>query len=83
MESELVAFRMEEELHIRQHSSLYGTLQDVFGDEFCQGLKEVDFVKGRLRISGFLSSTQNHTSSKVALHLEVVCAEVLVLWAWY
>ncbi|KAG0629472.1 hypothetical protein M758_1G106400 [Ceratodon purpureus] len=58
------SLRMEEELHIRQHTSLYGTLQDVFGCELCQGLKEVGFAKGRLRLSGFLSSTQNYTSSK-------------------
>ena len=68
MEFESVCIpRMEEELHIRRHTSLYGTLQDVFGEELCQGLKEVDFAKGRLRLSGFLSSTRNYTSSKVFL----------------
>jgi hypothetical protein len=65
--------RVEEELHIRQHTSLYGYLQDDFGGELCQGLKEVDFAEGRLRLSGFLSSTRNYTSSKVFLQAPLIC----------
>lgn len=90
---ELVVFRVEEELHIRQHTSLYGTIQDVFGCEVCQGLKEVDFSKGKLRLSGFLSSTHSYTPSKVFTVLShvqgvynsqfEVSTGLLVPWVWY
>lgn len=62
---ELLELRVEEELHIRRHTSLYSTLQDVFGREFCHGLKEIDFAKGKLRLTGFLSSIETYTSLKV------------------
>jgi len=61
-----VVFRMQEELRIHRHTTLYGTLRDVFGSEVCQGLKEVDFAKGTFRLSGFLSSVQAYNPSKVA-----------------
>lgn len=59
-------FREEKVLHIRRQTSLYGTLQEAFGWELCSGLQEVDFAQGKLRLSGFLSKTFSHTSSKVA-----------------
>lgn len=65
---EFLALRGEEALHIRRHTTLYGTLRDVFGCEFSQGLKEVDFAKGGLRLSGFLSRSPTCTSSKVSTH---------------
>lgn len=59
-------FREEKVLHIRRQTSLYGTLQEAFGRELCNGLEEVDFAQGKLRLSGFLSKTFSHASSKVA-----------------
>ncbi|XP_024392916.1 DNA mismatch repair protein MLH3 isoform X3 [Physcomitrium patens] len=65
------SLRVEEELHIRRHTSLYSTLQDVFGREFCHGLKEIDFAKGKLRLTGFLSSTETYTSLKAVQYLYI------------
>lgn len=65
--------RVEEELHIRRHTSLYGILQDDFGGELCQGLEEVDFAEGKLKLSGFLFITRNYTPSKVFLQVPLIC----------
>jgi hypothetical protein len=61
--------RVEEELHIRQHTSLYGNLQDDFGGDLCEGQGEVDFAKGKPRLSGFLFITRNCTALKVFLQV--------------
>jgi hypothetical protein len=56
-------------LHIQQQPSLLGTLQHIFGDDVCSGLKEIDFAQGKLRLSGFLSNSAQQLSSKALQYL--------------
>ncbi|CAM6018985.1 unnamed protein product [Sphagnum balticum] len=65
------AMRQEELLHIQQQPSLLGTLQNIFGDDVCSGLKEIDFAQGKLRLSGFLSNSARQLSSKVRMTLHI------------
>lgn len=75
-----VWFRQEELLHIQQQPSLLGTLQHIFGDDVCSGLKEIDFAQGKLRLSGFLSNSARQLSSKVRMTLRFrqLCSNLLL-----
>lgn len=44
---------------------LENAIVDIFGSELFAGLQELDFAKGNLRLTGFLSKLSHGLSSKV------------------
>ncbi|XP_059066058.1 uncharacterized protein LOC131059993 isoform X2 [Cryptomeria japonica] len=54
----------EEVIHTNSATSSICILSSIFGTELANNLRELDFAKGNLRLSGFLSKSPNHLSSK-------------------
>lgn len=56
--------REEELIHTVPSTSPLCILSNIFGNELTSDLREIDFAQGKLRLSGFLSSSPHLLSSK-------------------